>query len=237
MLDEIVDALVSSQMRVPCDLSGWERMRQSMTHAISHAFNPSILDAPGIVPSPFESFMALLIKDQAPREYDFTVSVSANGEFLLFHVISPRSVSTLYFCPKQTGPPQYLRLKITHRLAHLLSIMIHETNKATCESGLFACSGDIHGEIRLPYSMDRGMRFAAAHDCIRTTGQPKPHLGAVRDTSPVVLDGADLPKRLSMQHLTYSGGPAPPKLTLEGDNLLILPRHRCAALVGRSDDP
>lgn len=89
-------------------------------------------------------------------------------------------------------------------------------------------AGEVTGEIKLPYSNDRGMRFVAEADSIRTTGQPKPHLGAMRDTSPVVLDGVDTPEPLQMQHMAFSGGPSPPKLTLEGDNLLILPRHRCA---------
>lgn len=72
------------------------------------------------------------------------------------------------------------------------------------------------------------MRFAVDGNNIRTTGQPKPHLGAVRDTSPVVLDGVDAPPSCQSQHMAFSNSPSPPKLTLEGDNLLILPRHRCA---------
>lgn len=79
MLDEIVDACVSSQMHVPCDLSGWERLRQSIAQAISLAFTPSIFITPGAVLSPFESRVALLIKDQEPREYDFTAVITAVG--------------------------------------------------------------------------------------------------------------------------------------------------------------
>eukprot|EP00892_Ulva_mutabilis_P010617 jgi/Ulvmu1/7928/UM004_0160.1 len=166
MLDEIVDACVSSQMHVPCDLSGWERLRQGIAQAISLSFTASVFQEGGSVQSPLELPVGLLIKDQEPREYDFIATISADGE--------------------------------------------------------------VTGEIKLPYSNDRGMRFVAEGDCIRTTGQPKPHLGAVRDTSPVVLDGVDLMEPLHMHHMAFSGGPTPPKLTLEGDNLLILPRHRQA---------
>lgn len=173
MLDEIVDACVSSKMHVPCDLSGWERLRQSIAQAISLAFAPSILETPGIVQSPFDTFVALLIKDQEPREYDFTATITESGE--------------------------------------------------------------VSGEIRLPYSNDRGMRFALEGDIICTTGQPKPHIGCVRDMSPVVLDGSDPQQPLQMQHTAFSGSPAPPKLTLEGDNLLILPRHRQAVYRGVVD--
>lgn len=79
MLDEIVDACVSSKMHVPCDLSGWERLRQSIAQAISLAFAPSMLETPGIVQSPFDTFVALLIKDQEPREYDFTATITESG--------------------------------------------------------------------------------------------------------------------------------------------------------------
>jgi len=78
MLDEIVDACVSSQMHIPCDLSGWERLRQSIAQAISHSFT-SGFGTHGNELSPLELPVGLLIKDQEPREYDFAATVTAAG--------------------------------------------------------------------------------------------------------------------------------------------------------------
>lgn len=94
-------------------------------------------------------------------------------------------------------------------------------------------AGDVTGEVRLPYSTNRGIRFAtqgpgAAPGTVRP---PCPDVGYAVCSAIVALDGVYLPQAVSRHHAATAW--SPPKNTFEGDNMLVLPQYKCA-LTARS---
>jgi hypothetical protein len=94
------------------------------------------------------------------------------------------------------------------------------------------CAGDMSGEVRLPYSMSRGFRFAStpAKASPATVQLPLPGFGRAHATSAVELDGIVVPQVTALHHAEAKGMIDPPKSnTWEGDNMMILPRYKCAS--------
>jgi hypothetical protein len=61
-----------------------------------------------------------------------------------------------------------------------------------------------------------------------TVQLPCPDLGMVHKTAAVTMDGIQVPESLSMHHAEAQGMMGPPKRTFEGDNLMLVPKYRCA---------
>jgi hypothetical protein len=89
-------------------------------------------------------------------------------------------------------------------------------------------AGDVTGEVRLPYSTNRGMKFATRGPGSQpgTVRPPCPRVGYAVHSATVALDGVYLPQAVSRHHAATTW--SPPKITFEGDNMLILPQYKYA---------
>lgn len=89
-------------------------------------------------------------------------------------------------------------------------------------------AGDVTGEVRLPYSTNRGIQFATQSPgkAPSTVRPPCPDVGYAVCSATVALDGACLPQAVSRHHAASTW--SPPKNTFEGDNMLLLPQYKCA---------
>jgi hypothetical protein len=90
-----------------------------------------------------------------------------------------------------------------------------------------ALAGEVTGELRLPYSTNRGFQFGTHGPGTRprTVRLPRPLVGyAVRE--PVSLDGVYLPQALSNHHAASTW--QPPKRSFEGDSMMLVEDYRCA---------
>ena len=97
----------------------------------------------------------------------------------------------------------------------------------SCQGG---AAGEVSGEVRLPYSISRGFRFATTSSgCNPATVQlPQPWFGRSHDTSAVVLDGIEVPQSVAQHHAEAKGMMDPLKnISWEGDNMMILPFYKC----------
>lgn len=87
-------------------------------------------------------------------------------------------------------------------------------------------SGEVTGEVRLPCSTNRGIRFATQGPGTApgTVRPPCPQVGYAVCKSTVVLDGVSLPQAVGKHHAATAW--TPPKMTFEGDNMLVLPQYK-----------
>lgn len=77
MQEDVLDAMFEQQMTVPTHRDSWERFRQDLTRSFSQLFSPAVMQL--AASGPLDLPVSLLVQDIAVREYDFSVSVNAQG--------------------------------------------------------------------------------------------------------------------------------------------------------------
>jgi hypothetical protein len=199
MTEDLLASFFEQNMVVPTTKKAWEQLRMDIADSAALLFTPTYVDSFESIANPLDLPVSLLIRDMQPREYDFMVNIDSHG-------VHPLMRSWFAFCA-------------------VIFMPLHTLHPAGM---MMKPAGEVTGEVRLPHGTNRGMKFATHGPGTEpgTVRPPCPHVGYAVCSASVALDGIYLPQAVSRHHAASIW--SPPKTTFEGDNMLLMPRYKCA---------